>query len=87
MCVQDELKVMEEVKAKQEKEVDKDEKKVEEIESGCVSVKSPGKVRTLVHLLAAAPFPLYTCQWMKILPSLTSFLFIFFLDVSILLND
>jgi hypothetical protein len=40
-CVQDELKVMEEVKAKQEKE---DEKKFEESESGSVSLKSPGKV-------------------------------------------
>jgi hypothetical protein len=42
VCVQDELKVMEEVKAKQEKE---DEKKCEESESGSVSLKSPGKVR------------------------------------------
>ena len=41
MYVQDELKVMEEVKAKQEKEVDRDEKKVEESESACVSLKSP----------------------------------------------
>jgi hypothetical protein len=74
---------MEEVKAKQEKEVDKDEKKVEETESGCVSVKSPRKVRILILLLPAAPFPLYTCQWMKILPSFTSLLFIFLSDVSI----
>jgi hypothetical protein len=44
VCVQDELKVMEEVKAKQEKE---DEKKCEESESGSVSLKSPGKVRRL----------------------------------------
>jgi outer membrane lipoprotein-sorting protein len=43
-CVQDELKVMEEVKAKQEKE---DEKKFEESESGSVSLKSPGKVRRI----------------------------------------
>lgn len=49
MSVQDELKVMEEVKAKQEKEVDRDEKKVEESESACVSLKSPGKVRMLIH--------------------------------------
>jgi len=42
LCVQDELKVMEEVKAKQEKD---DEKKCEESESGSVSLKSPGKVR------------------------------------------
>ena len=44
VCVQDELKVMEEVKAKQEKE---DEKKCEESESGSVSLKSPGKVRRM----------------------------------------
>jgi hypothetical protein len=63
MYVQDELKVMEEVKAKQEKEVDKDEKKVEESESGCVSLKSPGKVRMLIcFLLPAVPFPLCTGQ-------------------------
>jgi hypothetical protein len=87
MYVQDELKVMEEVKAKQEKEVDKDEKKVEENESGCVSLKSPGKVSVLIHLLLpAAPFPLYICQWMTILPSLTSFLFIFLSDVPVLLD-
>jgi hypothetical protein len=80
MYVQDELKVMEEVKAKQEKEVDKDEKKAEESESGCVSLKSPGKVRIrmLIRLLLpAVPFPLCTGQWMKILPSFKSFLFIF----------
>jgi hypothetical protein len=70
--VQDELKVMEEVKAKQEKEVDRDEKKVEESESGCVSLKSPGKVRMLIPL--PAPFPLYT-----------SFLFIFLSALSVLL--
>jgi hypothetical protein len=41
---------MEEMKAKQEKEVDKDEKKVEGSESGSVSVKSPGKVRIeIIH--------------------------------------
>jgi len=44
VCFQDELKVMEEVKAKQEKE---DDKKCEESESGSVSLKSPGKVRWL----------------------------------------
>jgi hypothetical protein len=45
---------MEEVKAKQEKEVDKEEK-IEGCESGCVSLKSPGKVRTLMYL----PYPSY----------------------------
>ncbi|PSN55752.1 hypothetical protein C0J52_04798 [Blattella germanica] len=40
---QDELKAIEEVKAKQEKETDKDDKKVEGSESGSVSLKSPGK--------------------------------------------
>ena len=38
------MKAIEEVKAKQEKETEKDEKKVEESESGSVSLKSPSKV-------------------------------------------
>ena len=52
LCVQDELKVMEEVKAKQEKE---DEKKCEESESGSVSLKSPGKVRKTYYFLSFLP--------------------------------
>jgi hypothetical protein len=72
---------MEEVKAKQEKEVDKDEKKVEECESGCVSLKSPGKVRTLIYL------PFLTAGHCE--NSLTPYIFPFhFLSaVSILLTD
>lgn len=36
---------MEEMKAKQEKDIDKDTNKVEGSESGSVPLKSPGKVR------------------------------------------